>query len=230
VLLAINNHVAVIAGLIVFFLKGVLDWSDGLLARVTNRCSDEGAILDSWGAVVNSFGFLIGIGFYLANQSSNMIYIYMMVATILLRAIDLRHFTYSQMMHDMILRNDGGDDLGSGKTKREPVAFGRDGWMGRLRRILTGILDDRARCVDLICLFILVEIMVGRLLITPGVYWIYAVKHLLIFGGGFYLLYFKKLPSQLNNRFLPKGSNEAADCVINVAEAQIAARSAEKCG
>ena len=33
--------------------KGFIDWSDGALARIQNKCSDVGAILDPWGELTN---------------------------------------------------------------------------------------------------------------------------------------------------------------------------------
>ena len=36
-LLCLKNDVMIYLGLILFVLKGVVDWSDGLLARVTNK-------------------------------------------------------------------------------------------------------------------------------------------------------------------------------------------------
>src|SRR4030065_481052 len=39
VLLAIPNNITIFLGIFIFFSKGILDWSDGLLARITNRTS-----------------------------------------------------------------------------------------------------------------------------------------------------------------------------------------------
>ena len=60
VLLSVPNVNCNIAGIIIFFNKGILDWSDGHLARIKYKTSLKGHILDVYGAYVNSIGFNIG--------------------------------------------------------------------------------------------------------------------------------------------------------------------------
>lgn len=188
-LLSVGTDLTVVFALIVFFLKGVLDWSDGLLARLTNRCSNEGAVLDPWGGLVHSYCFLIGIGFYLFSRSGDVTYIYLMVLILLLRGIDPRQFTYLQAMNDIIKSRVASADRGvasySASMDAKAIGFDSDdSWVARFGRVVRSILDDRARSVDFVCLLILIEVFAGKLWITPFIYWVYVAKYVLIFSGG----------------------------------------------
>ena len=86
--------VLIIAGVIVFFLFGIFDWTDGLLARVTKKMSTLGSVLDPWSGYVGSFSFLIGLGMYLFNATLEIHFIYIMILIIIIRALDLKNFIY----------------------------------------------------------------------------------------------------------------------------------------
>ena len=62
-LLCLKNDVMIYLGLILFVLKGVVDWSDGLLARVTNKTSGIGHVIDTWGSHIGYYSLIFGIGF-----------------------------------------------------------------------------------------------------------------------------------------------------------------------
>ena len=212
VLLSTTSDAAVITALLIFVFKGVVDWSDGVLARLTDRCSDEGAVLDSWGAVVNSFGFLIGVGFYIFNRSDDITYIYLMAFMIFLRGIDLREFAYRSAMSDMVRRRaaeaPGRVGSYSDSTGAAIIGFDPDGRVAWFRRIVMNTLDDRARSVDCVCLVILMEVIGGQLLISPFVYWAYVIRYVLIFGAGVYVVYFRQMPSQLKRVALGEDKRE----------------------
>ena len=52
--LASNNFTLMIVGLAIFVLKGAIDWTDGLIARMKNQISSVGHILDTWGSYRNN--------------------------------------------------------------------------------------------------------------------------------------------------------------------------------
>ena len=54
-----NIYVLFILVLILFVLKGVVDWSDGLLARVTSQTSNIGHIIDTWGSHVGYHSLIL---------------------------------------------------------------------------------------------------------------------------------------------------------------------------
>ena len=74
-LLGSTEENLIIAGVIIFFLYGIFDWMDGLLARVTKKMSTLGSVLDPWSGYVGSFSFLIGLGLYLFNATQEMDYL-----------------------------------------------------------------------------------------------------------------------------------------------------------
>ena len=76
VLLAVPNSSCNIFGIFIFFNKGILDWSDGPLARLKYKISLKGHILDVYGAYLNSIGFTIGLGFFVVNQTGYELLIY----------------------------------------------------------------------------------------------------------------------------------------------------------
>ena len=119
--------------------------------------------MDPWGELVGSFSFLIGVGFYLFNRSGEVLYIYMMVFIIFLRGIDLRHFAYLEIANGVIVGQLGwtGQEVGSCSESEDSklVGFSRNGWAAKFSRVTMRFLDDRARSVDLVCLFILVEVL-----------------------------------------------------------------------
>ena len=88
----------------------------------------------------------------------------------------------------------------SASMDAKAIGFDRDdSWVARFGRVVRSILDDRARSVDFVCLLILIEVLAGKLWITPFIYWVYVAKYILIFSGGAYLVYFKKLPTQVKH-------------------------------
>ena len=103
--LASQNVVLIYCGIAIFFLKNLPDWVDGFIARLKSQTSEEGRILDPWGALVNSHTFIIGFGLYVFNTTNQIIYLYLLIVIIFLRAIDLRSYIFIQFMNRMI--NDG---------------------------------------------------------------------------------------------------------------------------
>ena len=53
------------------FLKGTLDWTDGLIARIKNQTSPIGHILDTWGSHIGEISLITSIGIYCYNFTDN---------------------------------------------------------------------------------------------------------------------------------------------------------------
>ena len=164
VLLAIPVKIAIYLGIIIFFSKGILDWSDGHLARITNQVSLKGGILDVYGAHVNALGFWAGLGFYSANITDSIIFYYLTPILLFFYAADLYQYACFIIIQDAI---QGTKELLSADTSRE-YEVKRSPF--RLIRVITYIFehftdyisdrfpDDRARSVDFVCLLILLEL------------------------------------------------------------------------
>ena len=77
ILLSIPNFYFNMIGIFIFFSKGILDWTDGHLARIKYKTTLTGHILDVYGAVLNSIGFTLGLGFFAFHQTNYEFLIYL---------------------------------------------------------------------------------------------------------------------------------------------------------
>lgn len=189
VLLAIPNNITIFLGIFIFFSKGILDWSDGLLARITNRTSAKGAVLDPWGALINSIGFQVGLGIYVALNSGNIIYLYLTVIILALRAADLRPYTYQHFAYEMIHGSYGDKIETKSKIQENNFKIERNSEksLRKLMNFIRDFLDDRARSVDLICLLILIELIFPGVFLTWLIVWAFVFKYVATFFGGLFL-------------------------------------------
>lgn len=197
VLVYSGNETAYMLALCNFvFLKGILDWSDGALARITGKCTSLGAILDPWGAFVNSYSFHVCLGLYVFNVTNDSNFVLLVIVIVFFRAIDLRRFKYSSLGMDL---SEG--VIEKGQEENEESEFGDD--LGRGARfvvpyiVTTQILDDRARVVDLLALVILIELIVGGVYVTNLVVYLMAIGVIVKFTAGFYVVYSNKSVAQL---------------------------------
>ena len=189
VLLAIPNNITIFLGIFIFFSKGILDWSDGLLARITNRTSVRGAVLDPWGALTNSIGFQVGLGIYVALHASNIIYLYLVIIILALRVADLRYFTCQHFAFEIM--HGSYENKTESKVKIQKNAFqtkkDEEKLLTHLMNFIRDFLDDRARSVDFICLLILIELIFPGIFLTWLIIWAFVFKYAAIFLGGLFL-------------------------------------------
>ena len=207
--LSSGNDSMIYVGLGIFFLKSVLDWADGLLATIKNNLTEEGGVLDPWGAYVNSQGFIIGIGLYVFDSTNDLNYLYILIVILALRSIDLRNYTYTFYMSKLI-NNDlkilyPYDDVVN-EISKLPISIkslnkNKGDALTRIAKIIFSILDDRSKSVDFICLVIVIELYVGQVLASNYILYLLLLKYSLFIAGGWFLVYYKKLPSKIKNLF-----------------------------
>ncbi len=194
VLLAIPNQGTITAAVAIFFLKGILDWSDGYLARVTGQTSLTGHVLDCYGALLNSLGFIMGLGFYVAAHTQQNIYYYLLPLIPFFSAANMFSFGKMMAFEEISSLSDNHELL---RKERPDPAVNKplssiDPENPRYRKIFAffkGFLDDRARSVDFICLVILVEIYAGtEFMVSPILFLLILAKKGLVFLGYFYLV------------------------------------------
>ena len=192
--LSINNVGMVIAAIFIFFNKGILDWSDGHYARKTNQTSFTGHIFDSYGGLINSLGFQIGLGIYVANYSSNIAYVYLTVVLVFFYASRVRSYTSNHVINEVLkgdikiksltkiidrYNNKDSDLYSNPQIKNQNMVF-------KYIKILFAMFDDRARSVDLICFIIVLE-LVFQIYITWLILIYLTVKSFIYFLGDLYL-------------------------------------------
>ncbi len=212
-----QNTQLILAGLIIFFLKNLPDWVDGFIARLKNQTSEEGKILDPWGALVNSHAFIIGFGIYVFNTSNQVMYLYILILIIFLRAIDLRNYTFIQFMNGIInneLKLKDQKNIESSNTEQLPLTSkiistesNNIGFLKSISKFVFNFLDDRSRSVDFVCLIILLEVLNNQIYLSKYLMFGYLFKYLMIFFGGIYIVYYKKIPTKIHNSLFNQNEN-----------------------
>jgi len=200
ILLGSGQENLIVIGVIIFFFNGIFDWMDGILARIKKTTSELGNIFDTWGGVVGSFGFLIGLGMYLYNATNEIYFLYLMILIITIRALDLKDFVYHYLMYEFY-KNKRINKKNKKKVKilkkneKTPII------LFYLKKIFQGFLDNRARTIDSIGLIILIELYYNRIILTDFIYYLYLLKVSAIFCGGIYLVFGKNLVEKVKSSF-----------------------------
>lgn len=191
-LLAIPNNATIVVALILFFSKGVLDWSDGTLARVTGQVSVTGQVLDGYGALLNELGFQIGLGFYVAFKTGSPAFYYLIPLIPFFFAARLKTFSEIALFMELSRKKFLEDrmqrcaDVGATHTTSENA---KDNVLGKHKKYyeyFSAVLDSRARNVDFICLLILIE-MFSSVSITWTIFIAFVIKGFISFVGGYYI-------------------------------------------
>ena len=198
VLLALpqDNYLLIYIGLSIAFTKSTFDFCDGYIARLKNQKSLTGFILDEYGAHLNAICFQSGIAFYLANSNQGNIFYYMAFLIPFFYATKLKTYAYSCLANEIIENKDKLDMKNysniDSEISQENHSLKTD--QLKYKKIYTffnSILDDRARSVDTIILFFLIEITLE----------IYLVKFILLF------LVIKHLVNFIINLFIVSDKN-----------------------
>lgn len=159
-LLAVPNLYCNITGMVIFFNKGTLDWSDGHLARIKFKTTLKWHILDVYGAHLNSVGFNIGFGFFVINQTGYELLIYPIATiaflygglpTLLGKNIILDELRTNKIKN-MITKHNIDDSRKKNNPKYNKTKYPK--WIIYFK----GFLDDRARSVDFILLVMIIDI------------------------------------------------------------------------
>jgi len=184
ILLAIPNITCNLAAVVIAFNKGILDWSDGHLARIKYSPSVTGHILDEYGAVINSIGLTVGLGFFSMHQSGYNGLIYAISVAPILQGM-----TYKSFAKNVIIDNRHNYKLKTVSDYEKTTDLDRSGvgskGLGNLLINLNCILDDRARSVDFVLLIILCDIYFGTF-ITLYIFLLITFKLFAKFAFSFY--------------------------------------------
>lgn len=185
VLLSLNNDTLVIIACLIFYFKGTFDWTDGLLARIKNKTSSFGHILDAWGSNVGYIFFVSGFSIYCFNITNNNIYIFILVFFLIIKTIDFKIYLYQQSFYE-ILNNT--QNIDKNFLKRDEIIKEKKNY---IYIFLKAFMDDRARTTDFVLLLIILNILYGFNFLIEVAVISYFIKSLIVFIINFYLLYKK---------------------------------------
>ena len=161
ILLTLPNIYCNIAGVIIFFNKSILDWSDGYLARIKYKTTLTGHILDVYGASINSIGLTIGLGFFVINQTGYDFLIFLIAIVAFLYSELFTSFGKKVIFEDLnkIIKNNQNDSEKIIKDSDKKNAL-RINLTNYPKWIIyfKDFFDDRARSTDLILLIIIIDI------------------------------------------------------------------------
>lgn len=155
------NYVA----LFLIFSKGILDWTDGHLARVKGITSLTGHILDVYGALIHSLTFVIGLGVYQ--------YFYFDHNNLFLASLFIYPFCYGTLLtkfsNQYIL-----DSMTTENHKKysqlSKASSSIKEQHSSVYSFFSLFLDDRSRTIDVVLLLILFEHLGG-----PALSWLFFV-------------------------------------------------------
>lgn len=191
VLLAVPLRASVILAVCIFFFKGILDWSDGHYARLINKASLTGSVLDPYASVLGIVAFQMGLGFYAAEKTGLVMFCYLVPLIPLLVFGNLAIFSQyvlfvEQVNPESLRRCVSVPEAAAGKMG-SPAYKDLKGAYARVYAAVDNFLDDRARTVDFICLVLILELFTS-LTIAWLIFLVIVVKRALIFSANFYLI------------------------------------------
>jgi phosphatidylglycerophosphate synthase len=191
-LLSIPYKWTILAALFIFFTKGILDWSDGHLARATRQTSLMGHILDVYGALLNDLGLQIGLGFYVALKTDCVLFYYLIPLIPFCYAAGLKSFSekilFQELLKKEFIKCRMQRFMSTDKYNAVPENV-KIGVMGPYRKYyvyFSSFLDANARSVDFICFLILLE-MFTDISVTWLVFIALVIKGFILFAGGLYI-------------------------------------------
>ena len=110
-------------------------------------------MLDEWGAYIGSFSFLSGFGVYIFNKENDLSYLFILLAIIILRSLDIKNYFYQTQLAKLI-NNERSIIKMAEKSSIQNKYKNIPNILIKLKNLIINTFDDRARSVDLICLLI----------------------------------------------------------------------------
>lgn len=139
-------------GIFMVFSKGVLDWTDGHIARLQNKTSLTGHILDLYGARVNSLIFVTSLGFYQYTlHGEEAFFLILTVVYPLAFSLQLHRFGYKYLFENLVNKGLTVEKIEDCQQQERIIR------KSKYANFLIDFLDDRSRTTDFVCLLIVLE-------------------------------------------------------------------------
>lgn len=193
VLLAIPNHYCILTALFIYYFRGILDWTDGLLARNRGETSLSGYFLDAYGGKMGTLTFFVGLGFYVAAKNENSLFFYYLIPIIpTAHALVLTQFGKATLFSVMASKNHFASWIKSNNIQQNSSQEydETDILKTKFKKsydLISSYLDDRSRTVDTICLIILLELYFP-LNISWVIFFLLVIKWTIVLVASFYVL------------------------------------------
>ena len=177
VFLTLNNNTLILIACLIFYFKGALDWSDGLLARIRNETSSFGHILNAWRSHVGYILFISGLSIHCFNITNNNIYIIALICFLTIKAIDFKSYLYQQSFYEILnnTQNIENNFLKKDQIKKQEKNY--------LYIFLKAFMDDRARTTDSVLLLIILNTLYDFNFLIEVAVILYFTKNLIVFFG-----------------------------------------------
>jgi len=181
-LLALPYEEAHYVALFMIFSKGILDWTDGQLARVKKKTSLTGHILDTYGALIHSISFIIALGIYQYYYLNNIWFLFALFIYPFCAGTLLTRFSYRYIYDDLSNDKYVAEISSKEKIEKNPITSKYKVYVN----FFANFLDDRSRTIDIVCLIILLEHFD-----YPSLSWLFFVavniKWMILWLGSFYV-------------------------------------------
>lgn len=182
---ASGESTLILCGLAIFFLNGILDWVDGLYARIKIKTSFVGELVDHWSGNIYNYSFIAAYAFYLFNKSSDILYMNCLLIILFLRTIDIK-IIYNQKIVDKVKKFKI-LSLVKKKTKKKKLKLSKKVAL-IISSFIKNLFDDRARSVDFLSLLILIDLYFFDVIFLKYIFLFIFLKYFLIFFSKVYLL------------------------------------------
>lgn len=158
-LLSIPNIFCNLIAIFIAFNKGILDWSDGHLARIKNETSLTGHLLDEYGAAINIIGFYIGLGFFVMHQTGYDFLAYIIPLVVFFNGEQFKTSASVSMINSLseIIKTSDNSKMKLSALENND-SNKRKGQYPSWISIFGSILDGRARSTDFMLLVLLIDI------------------------------------------------------------------------
>jgi phosphatidylglycerophosphate synthase len=183
-LLVVGTKAAVITSVFILFFKSVLDWSDGLLARIKGKTSITGDILDWYGGSLGAWVLPIGLGFYVA-QKSGMLFYYYLIPLFPLLAMGKLHSYAFYVLYKKYITAEKLKQYNSNPSLQGDPGEASGSALRKIYERLERYIGHRAHTVDFICLVLLVETFT-QVFVSWIIFLAFVAKEFVTFTASFY--------------------------------------------
>ena len=187
ILLAIpGNESFNLIAIIIFFLKSVLDMSDGPLARISNQTSNFGSFLDAWAGKFGHTCFIVGLGLHLFNKNSEFYFLILIIIILITNSTNFK--LINLQLCDLAIFKKARNIKNSKNLRNKKKSKDRF-VIEKVKALIRSAFDDRSRSTDLICFLIFINFSRDILIILNLIFYFITLKSVLAF---FYSLHITK--------------------------------------